>query len=115
MANQKFLFIYRRPANQNDAPPSPEEMQKSMASWYAWRDRYKSQIVSFGDGLKPEGRVLTTASVTDGPYVEAKEVVGGFSIVAAPGYEAALEVARACPFLHMPGARIEVREMMGYE
>jgi hypothetical protein len=52
--------------------------------------------------------------VTDGPTVESKEIISGYSIVAASDYEAAVVVARACPILHAPGAKIEVRELAGY-
>jgi hypothetical protein len=55
--------------------------------------------------------VLTESRVTDGPFVEAKEIVGGFMIVTAESYDRALEVAKEMP--RMPGARIEIREMAG--
>ncbi|MCA9622357.1 MAG: dehydrogenase, partial [Myxococcales bacterium] len=48
------------------------------------------------------------------PYAEAKEIVGGFSIIEAESFDHALEVARACPITYMPGASIEIRKMMGF-
>jgi hypothetical protein len=48
--------------------------------------------------------------VTDGPYVEAKEVVVSFGVIQADDYDAALAIARACP----PGHTIEIREFAGY-
>src|SRR6266850_2086342 len=62
--------------------------------------------------LKPGGKVLATGSVTDGPFAEAKEIVGGFSIISADSYERAVAVAKECPIVHMPGSKIEIREMM---
>ena len=50
---------------------------------------------------------------TDGPFVEAKEVVGGFMIVSAESYDRAVEVVRACPAVHAPGALLEIRELAG--
>jgi hypothetical protein len=47
----------------------------------------------------------------DGPFVEAKEIVGGYMIVTADSYEQALEVAKEGPGMVMPGTRIEIREI----
>ena len=52
--------------------------------------------------------------VTDGPHIESKEVVGGFSVVQAESYDEAVEVARGCPITFVPGAEIEIREMAGF-
>ena len=62
------------------------------------------------DGLKHSGRVLKAGLVTDGPYVEAKEIIVSFTIIQADNYDAALAIARACP----PGHTIEIREFAGY-
>ncbi len=51
--------------------------------------------------------------MADGPFVEAKELVGGFMIVSADDYDGAVEVVRACPAAHMPGVSLEIREMAG--
>ena len=48
--------------------------------------------------------------VTDGPYVEAKEIVVSFGIIQAADYDAAVAIARECP----PGHTIEIRELAGY-
>jgi len=115
MANQKFLLIYRGPAdNTRTAPPSPAEMQQMYAAWGGWKEKFKANVLDIGDGLKPGGKVLATGSVTDGPFAEAKEIVGGFSIISADSYERAVAVAKECPIVHMPGSKIEIREMMGF-
>lgn len=84
------------------------------AQWRAWKEKFKNQVVDVGDGLKHTGRVLKAGQVTDGPFPEAKEIVGGYSIVAAESYDHALEVAKECPITLMPGGSIEIREMMGF-
>jgi hypothetical protein len=56
------------------------------------------------------GKVVTTSGATDGPFVEAKEIVGGYMFVSADTVERAIEVAREMPML-MPGATIEIREV----
>ena len=77
----KFLFIYRQ-STEKRAHPSPEEMQALQAAWYAWMQKFSSAIV-VGDGLKPSGRLVKAGIVTDGPYVEAKEVIASFNIIQA--------------------------------
>ncbi len=109
----KYLFIYRNPSEVT-APPSPEEMQKVLQQWGAWFQKFGAAIVDGGDGLKPDGRMLKAGGiVSDGPYVEAKEVIGGFTIVQADDYDGALVIARECP-LSLAGRTIEIREFAGY-
>ncbi len=105
----KFLFLYR----ESTAPrsrPSPEEMKALGGQWYAWMQKFSASILPGGDGLKPSGRLLKAGIVTDGPYVEAKEVVVSFGLVQADNYDAAVAIARECP----PGHTIEIRELAGY-
>jgi hypothetical protein len=88
-------------------------MQEMYAAWNAWKEKFKEHIMDMGDKLKPGGKVLSAAGVTDGPFVEVKEVVGGYMIVTAESYEGALEVAKGMHAMMMPGASIEIREMAG--
>ena len=67
-------------------------------------------ILPGGDGLKRTGRLLKAGLVTDGPYVEAKEIIVSFGVIQAADYDAAVAIARACP----PGHTIEIRELAGY-
>ena len=105
----KFLFIYRE-STVSRTKPSPEEMQALQAGWYTWMQKFGSAIVPGGDGLKRTGRLVKAGLVTDGPYVEAKEIIVSFGIIQADDYDAALAIARACP----PGHTIEIREFAGY-
>src|SRR5262245_32826370 len=105
----KFLFIYRQ-STEKRAHPSPEEMQALQAAWYAWMQKFSSAIV-VGDGLKPSGRLVKAGIVTDGPYVEAKEVIASFNIIQADNYDAAVAIARECPG---DCNVIEIRELGGY-
>ncbi len=54
---------------------------------------------------------MSASGVSDGPFVEAKEIIGGFMIVSAESLEHAAAIAKEMPV--GPGARIEVREMAG--
>jgi hypothetical protein len=105
----KFLFIYRE-STESRPKPSPEEMQALQAAWYTWMQKFSSAIVG-GDGLKPSGRLVKAGIVTDGPYVEAKEVIASFSIIQADNYDAAVAIARECPG---DCNVIEIRELGGY-
>ena len=105
----KFLFIYRE-STEPQSRPSPEEMQALQGQWYAWMQKFGASILPGGDGLKPSGRLIKAGIVTDGPYVEAKEIVVSFAVIQADDYDAALAIARECP----PGHTMEIREMAGY-
>ena len=105
----KFLCIYREPTV-NRVKPSPEEMQALQAAWYTWMQKFSSAIVPGGDGLKRTGRLVKGGLVTDGPYVEAKEIIVSFGVMQAADYDAAVAIARECP----PGHAIEIRELAGY-
>ena len=113
----KFLFIYRE-STESHSKPSAEEMQALGAAWHAWMQKFSSAIVG-GDGLKPTGRVMKAGIVTDGPYVEAKEILASFSIIQADDYDAALAIARELPgedkrWPNCPPRPLEIREMAGY-
>jgi hypothetical protein len=86
-------------------------MQEMYAAFNAWREKFKAEIADMGAKLKPGGKIVTPSGVSDGPFVEAKEIVGGYMIVAADSYERAVEVARECPGLMVAGNVVEVREI----
>ena len=99
MAN--FLFVYRG-SGEAEAKMTPDEMQQMMQKWGAWigEAMAKGWMVNPGDALTMEGRVVDAAKVvTDGPFVESKEIVGGYSIVQADTIDAAAELAKGCPGL----------------
>lgn len=116
MASQKYLFLHRSPPSQpgqeGSGKPSPEQMQAMFAKFNAWKEKFKDNIVDWGDKLKSGGKIVSASSVSDGPFVEAKEIIGGFMIVSADSWEHAVTIAREMPMME-PGARIEIREMAG--
>ncbi len=93
MPSQRYLFLHRSSPQQ--PPPSPAQMQEMYAAWNAWKEKFKANILDMGDKLKPTGKVVTASGVTDGPFVEAKEIVGGYMIVT--GLRANRSRARASP------------------
>jgi hypothetical protein len=110
----RFLFVYRG-STEAQAKMTPEEMQQHMEKWGTWIRTALQQgwMVDPGDALMPEGRVVNSKKVvTDGPFVESKECVGGYSIVEAATIDAAAELAKGCPGL-LTGGRVEVRTLAG--
>jgi hypothetical protein len=109
-----FLFIYRG-GNDAEANMSPEEMQQIMQKWGTWiREALaKGWMTNPGDALTPEGKIVKSNKVvTDGPFVESKEIVGGYSVVKADSLAAAAELAKGCPGL-LTGGKVEVRPLAG--
>lgn len=117
MTQHKFMVLLRnsptQPNPEAKSPPSPEQMQQMFAAYSAWKEKFKSQILDMGDKLNHDGRVITGGTVTDGPFVEAKEIVGGYMIVQAESYEQAVNVVQAGPMAQMPGVSLEVRQLAG--
>lgn len=112
MPTQKYLVILRNSPLKQE-PPSPAQLQDMYAAFHAWKEKFKANIVDMGAKLKPGGKIVTVSGVTDGPFVEAKEIVGGFMTIAADTYDQAIEIATGCPGVIRPGSSIEIREMAG--
>ncbi len=112
MSKKKYLCIQRSKSDQQKKgeAPSPAQMEQMYAKFNAWREKFQENIVDMG-GKLGGGKVVTSEGATDGPFVEAKEIVGGFMIVAAASLEEAVEIARESPGVAMPGSSVEVREI----
>jgi len=107
-----FLFVFR-----NDykvlAQRSPEEMEASMKKWMDWMGNFAAQnkLIDRGNRLHGAGKVVNPGNViTDGPYTEIKELIGGYTLVRAESLDEAAEMAKNCPILEM-GGNVEVREI----
>ncbi len=106
----KYLCIQRSQSG-NREKPSPAQMEEMYAKFNAWKEKFQENIIDMGGKLKGGGRIVTSEGATDGPFVEAKEVIGGYMIVSAESMEEAVEVARQSPGVAMPGSSVEVREI----
>jgi hypothetical protein len=113
MTKHKYLVLARSEPVAKQSGSSPEQMQQMFAAYKAWMETFKDDILDLGDKLKSDGRVVSASEVSDGPFVESKEVIGGYMIISAANYEAAVQVVRACPAVRAPGAVFEIREMAG--
>lgn len=105
-----FTFLYRG----RDTTASPEQMQKTMEKWRAWFKELgeKGHLKDIGHPLEHTGKVVKgkQKSVTDGPFAEAKDVVGGFSLIQARDLNHAVELSKDCPILEVGGS-VEVRQI----
>jgi hypothetical protein len=90
--------------------PSPAEMQAMYARFNEWREKFRDNLVDLG-GRLGAGRVELPEQFSDGPFVEVKELVGGYMIVSATSLDEATQIARECPGLMTPGTGVEVIEI----
>ena len=108
----KFLALIRG-GDEQYAQLSPEEMQSHMQEWGAWMENLaKTGHDGSGEPLKQGGKLIRDHAniVTDGPYMEGKELVGGFIIITAKTEEEAVALTKGCPVFDM-GGMIELREI----
>lgn len=108
----KFLCLQRNLSKGNDAQakPSPAQMQAMYAKFNEWRDQFRENLVDLG-GRLGGSRVALPDPAPDGPFVEVKELVGGYMIVAASSINEAVAIASQCPGLLRPGSGVEVIEI----
>lgn len=109
----QFIFLFRiDPEKQRALLASPKEAQERMQSWLAWmRDlEAKGAIANPGQPLEQGGVVVRgpKRAVTDGPFIEAKDLVAGFVVVEARDLAHAAELAGGCPILDSDGT-VEIR------
>jgi hypothetical protein len=108
----EFTYLFRG----GQANASPEQRQKQMEKWMAWfqdlgaKGFIKDPRNPPGHPLEATGKVVkgTQKTVTDGPYAEAKDVVGGYILVEARDLAQAVEASKGCPILETGGS-VEVR------
>ena len=108
---KEFLLVFRTDAAANETAPSPEQMQERMKYWQDWIGGIAAQnkLASSGNRLGAEGRVIKPNNViTNGPYVEIKEAIGGYIIVKAASIDEAAALADGCPIYAANGS-VEVR------
>jgi hypothetical protein len=92
--------------------PTPAEMEEIMTRFGVWMgELYAKRIVVATNGLEPTGKIVREPGgtvITDGPYAEAKEIVGGYILINAASLDEAVAIARGCQGLHYRLA-VEVR------
>ena len=107
-----YLFLFRG-GDAHMSKLSPEEMQKNMQKWMTWIDQLsRAGTFKAGEPLDKSGKVIRGKKqvVTDGPYAESKDLVGGYLIVKAASLAKATEIAKGCPIFESNGS-VEIREI----
>ena len=98
-------------------PPemSPAEIQAVIQRYIAWRERVQQggRAVNGHKLVDGQGRVMRrtseSTSVTDGPYAEAREVIGGLFVIEAKDYDEVVALCSDCP--HLDFGSVEIREV----
>ncbi|HZY96959.1 MAG TPA: YciI family protein [Candidatus Cybelea sp.] len=107
----EFVYLYRG----GRRPESPAEGEQVMQKWVAWLGDLaaKGHIKDQGQPLEDEGKVVRAKgrTITDGPYPESKDIVGGYTIVEAKDLAHAAQLAGGCPIFDHDGL-VEVRPVM---
>ena len=108
----EFMMIFRHTPNP-EFKMTPEMIQASIKQWQDWIGGIAAQGKFIGTNqLGFEGKTLKPNNVvTDGPYAEVKEIVGGYVLLKANSLDEALKLAEGCPVLQM-GGHVEVRNIM---
>jgi len=101
-----------------DSQQTDEALQADYAEIYRWFQDNSAAIADGGAELQPVSTATTVAHgeggpiVADGPFSEAREVIGGFSIIDVPDVDAAIALVKTWPSLKFPGTAIEIRPMV---
>jgi hypothetical protein len=112
----QFVYLFRASeAEQVEHMGTPERAQQSMQAWLSWIRELeaKGHLKDPGQPLERTGKVVRgkTKLVTDGPFVEVKDLVAGFIVVEARDLAQALELSKGCPMLDGNGS-VEIRPVM---
>jgi hypothetical protein len=114
-----LLTLYNDEARRDEF--SPEELAEGMKRWDAYTTEAKDAGAFLGgEGLAPAATATTVQIhptggepiITDGPYAETKEQLGGFYLLDCEDLDEAIAWAKKIP---MPGGKVEVRPIMDYE
>jgi hypothetical protein len=116
--NKYMLTFWNSAAHEADfAELSPEAIQTEIMKWQNWMGTMAAQgkFVST-DALMPIGKTVSTSKhiITDGPFTEGKEIIGGYAIVQATDLDDAVELAKGCPIFETEG-RVEVRQIQDFD
>ena len=109
-----YMLLFRNAGPETHAGLSEDERAALAERWNAWYDGLAAAgKVEHGQPLALEGRVVSGRRgqrVIDGPYAEAKEVVGGYFMLRVADMEEATAIARNCPGLPL-GVTVEIRPL----
>ena len=110
---EKFIFLFRGGQNHADNVHESQAAADNMQAWRSWMEDLAKQGVFVGaEPLQRSGKQVNGKNkvVTDGPFIEGKEMVGGYVIVTAKDIDEAVEIAKGCPIFKEDG-KVEVRPL----
>ncbi len=110
---KEFMMIFMG-AGYEKKGLSPDQMEERMGKWIAWMTDLKDQdLYVEGRPLLPNSKRVSGSdqTITDGPYVETNELIGGYFIIKARDMDHALELTNGFPDFDL-GGTVEVREVM---
>ena len=111
---KEFLLLFRG-GDAMRGNRSPEYMQAHMQKWMQWMESLKDQEKLLGaQPLMVTGKTISSSKkvVSDGPFMEGKEMVGGYLLCRANDYNEAIEISKGCPILELGDGNVEIREIM---
>lgn len=109
---QDFMLLFRV-VNKDYSKATPEDFKAIQKKWDDWKGGIAAQgkMVSNGSRLPLEGKVLKAGGVvTDGPFVEIREMLGGYIVVKADSLDDAVTLAHGCPAIDLGGS-VEIRPL----
>jgi hypothetical protein len=110
---KEYLLLFRG-GDGRALQQSPEKWQAHMQKWGQWLSGLKDQGKFIGaQPLSYDGRTVVGNKkvVSDGPYMEGKEMVGGYLSCKANSYDDAVEISKGCPILEFADGTVEIREI----
>jgi len=110
---EKFMLIFHG-GEMQPAEQTPENMEASMGKWIFWIDKLaKAGKYDSGEPLLPGGKMISGANktITDAPFIEGKEIVGGYFIINAADYKEAVELCADYPDYDR-GGKVQVRQVI---
>lgn len=114
---EKFMFLFRGGDTHVHTAKDSKDAKAYIQSWMAWMQGLGQQgIVAGGEPLQTTGKQVNGKNkvVTDGPFMEANEMVGGYLIVNAMDINDAVEISKGCPIFEENG-KVEVRPVQKLE
>jgi hypothetical protein len=107
----EFLMLFRG-SDGRSLQPSPEQAQAHTQRWADWIGGLAQQgKMLSAQPLSAKGKTVTGTKmvITDGPYLEGKELVGGYLMLKVDSFEEAVEIAKQCPILEFEMGSVEIR------
>ncbi len=117
----KYVLMYTNRPDLDEAVPK-ERIDQVYGEIFAWFEKNAAAMTDSGAELQEVTTATTVKAsnsggqpvVVDGPFNEAKEVIGGFSVIDVPDLDAAIELAKSWPSLDFPGVAIEIRPIVDH-